>query len=697
MKIVRTDEEARAVVAQHIGEAFAFDIETTGLEFNKHATVGLALHFSSGSSYYITRMHTAVDLSGNTYLRHYVSDDTFRSTINALLFQTGVEKRAHNGKFDLKFLKYSWMETLRIPDFVDTLLAAVLLNENRRNGLKDLAETVLGEPYDEYKSLPHYPGFAREEFLGVPLEHAAVYAMKDVETTWTLGSLFKLQIKAEGLEKAYYKLWIPMTFVLAEMEMAGLSLDLEQVQRVYDKYKVSHAELYRKLYDWGMDFITKKYTNPLDAPELYWKTLSKEEMEEVVEFEDGTFCFQDRKVFFPLKRGRGRVLEYNPNGDKQVEDFLFTSRFKVTDDLLRTKSGAISTGKDNIETLLFYSKNEEDNEILRTMLEYSKQDKFLNSYLVPFLDKHDKMNYNSMYTTFNQDVARTGRLSSSNINLQQIPARDERGKEARAMFVARPGHKLLVADYEQFELHLLAHYSQDPVLTEALMTGKDLHILTAADYAGVSYDELLERYNNGDSEAKKLRFIGKTTNFSSMYGIGAVKLRRYILVNNKIDLTEKETYHVLDRHNETYAGVKVWKFGEQHDEESIDKSVVGKIKRNGYARTIIGRRRRLPEIYSRARVLSSRAERQGINAIIQGSCGDIIGAAMIYIQDAISKFGARLLVQVHDELVVECPDEHVEVVAHLMETLMTEPFNKQLRVPLKAEVGIGSSWAEAKA
>lgn len=697
MKIVRTDEEARAVVAEHMGEAFAFDIETTGLEFNVHETVGLALHFSSGSSYYITRYHTDITFNGDVYTRHYVSDRVFRSVVNTLLFQTNVEKRAHNGKFDLKFLKHKWMDTLRIPDFVDTLLAAVLLNENRRNGLKELSETILGEKYPEYKSLPHYPGFSKEEFLGVPLELAAVYAMNDVVATWKLWDIFKPQIEEQKLEKAFYKLWMPMTFVLAEMEMVGLALDLEQVQKVYDKYKVSHAELYGKIYKWGMEFVYAKYTNPLDAPDFYWKTLSKEEMEQIVELDDGTFMFEDRPVFFPLKRGRGRVLEYNPNSDKQVEDFLFTSRFKVTEDLLRTKTGAISTGKDNIETLLFHSKNEEDSEILRTMLEYSKQDKFLTSYLVPFLDKHDKMNYNAMYTTFNQDVARTGRLSSSNINLQQIPARDERGKEARAMFIARPGYKLLVADYEQFELHLLAHYSQDPVLTEALMTGKDLHILTAADYAGMTYDELLLKYENGDSEAKKLRFIGKTTNFSSMYGIGGPKLRRYILVQNKIELTDKEAWNILERHTETYEGVQVWKFGDKHNSDTVKRSVVGKIRKNGYVQTIIGRRRRLPEINSPARVLSSRAERQGINAKIQGSCGDIIGAAMIYIQDAIAKFGARLLVQVHDELVVECPDEHVEVVAKIMETLMTEPFNKQLRVPLKAEVGIGNSWSEAKA
>lgn len=1008
MAVVRNDEEARKVLRDHVGESFAFDIETTGLNFREDEIVGLALYFESDAAYYLPLFHTDVTFTGETYRRTYLSPEGFSSVVNALLFQHGVEKYAHNGKFDLKFLKRSWIDSVYIPLFRDTLLAAVLLDENRKNGLKSLSETVLGMPHSSYKTLPHYAGFDAEEFLGVPLEHASVYAMTDVVATYKLWQNLRPQLEEQNLSRAFYKMWMPLTMVLTEMEMEGMPLDLEKVREVRDRYELSLAELEKYLIARGQAFLDTEYLDPLQAPEFFWRILTGSELEDVVELEDGSFRFKDSRAFYPTKRSKMRVLEFNPGSSTQMELFLF-SIFPEADDLMRTAGGAISTGVSNIETLLFYSESEENSTLLRSLLDYKKADKFLSAFLNPFLDKHDKMNYNSIYTTFNQDVARTGRLSSSGggadgFNLQQIPSRDERGKEARSMCIAKPGHKLVVADFQQFEIYLSAHFSQDPVLTAALLEGQDLHVLTASTYAGISYQELLDRVAEGDPEAKRLRFIGKSVNFcvplntkvltkrgwlghdevqegdetigfnletmssewtaithiqhfsdspvismansywrsmstanhrwltrqrrperfswktteaihtddsvivsmpleasgipdlsdsecaligwlftdgsvrfekftgaasqgkngsrtgmrgmlaqkkyvsearavldsvgitfkevlradgvylwyfpaaelrelfekagivghddlpnfvlrlshmqqkafygavmyaeggkngrtfsqnegpmleafrlsafllgrrvtaggtrtyvggnyphtvlrattghvtgqrlekeelppervwcvttrlgswtieqnghimttgnSSLYGVGPRKLRSYILVNNKIDLTLEETTKILKSYNETYAGVSEWK-----------QKVIREIREKGYVTTISGRRRRLPEIYYSDRSLKARAERQGINAKIQGSCGDIIDLAMIYIQEAIRPFDASLLVQVHDELVVQAPDSRVDIVATLIENLMTLPFSSQLRLPLRAEVGIGDNWSSAK-
>jgi DNA polymerase I len=220
---------------------------------------------------------------------------------------------------------------------------------------------------------------------------------------------------------------------------------------------------------------------------------------------------------------------------------------------------------------------------------------------------------------------------------------------------------------------------------DAFANGKDLHTIMGSAYSGIDYDDLMQRIKDGDSEAKSIRQIGKTANFSLVYGVGPSKLRKFILVNNHANLSQGEAERLIEEYDRTYSGAKEWK-----------KQVVKDLKSTGYVTTLTGRRRRLPGIHSEERWEKMQAERQGINAKIQGSCGDIMCYVMIPIQAALKSINGSLLVQVHDELVAEVPEYHADLAAKIIKDIMEGAFSSQLRCPLVADTHIGVSWGGAK-
>ena len=232
---------------------------------------------------------------------------------------------------------------------------------------------------------------------------------------------------------------------------------------------------------------------------------------------------------------------------------------------------------------------------------------------------------------------------------------------------------------------MLAHYSQDEALLKAFEEGQDLHILTGAAFARVSYDELYEKYHAGDDWAKAMRMLGKTGNFALTYGMGAIKFQRYLLVNNKYEVSIDQADQWIKGYNEMYKGATEWK-----------RRVMSYARRHGYVLTIKGRKRRLVGIQAPQERIRARAERQGVNACIQGSVGDVIAESMPYVQQMMASLGGTLLLQVHDELVGEVPEKHSALAASLTEQLMVGFINPILRCPQVADAHIGKSWAEAK-
>jgi DNA polymerase-1 len=328
--------------------------------------------------------------------------------------------------------------------------------------------------------------------------------------------------------------------------------------------------------------------------------------------------------------------------------------------LKRLKTGP-STDQDVLEKLA------DQHELPRLVLEHRALAKLKGTYvdaLPQLVDPRD----GRIHTTFHQGGAATGRLSSSDPNLQNIPVRNELSRRIRAAFVAEPGHVLLSADYSQIELRILAHYSDDPALLEAFRTGEDVHTRTAAETFGVPKEGV----------TPDMRRIAKVLNFGIAYGLSAFGLAQ------RLDLPGAEAQGIIDRYFARYAGVR------GYIERAVDDA-----RRTGESRTLYGRARAMPEITARNPALRNAAERTAINTPIQGTAADIVKIAMIRVHAALAgeRLRARLLLQVHDELVLEVPEGEIAAVVALVRREMAAAAD--LKAPLEIEVGHGRSWADA--
>lgn len=704
------------------GRDFAFDVETTGVNWVRDELLGLALSFGD-DSYYIVLRHTIENPDGTLTDTKFIPKIMLRHAMLGVFAQTDVKMVAHNSKFDMHFLLRE-LGTHVQGQLTDTLLMAKLLNENRDNGLKSLSATVLKDEYTAYQDLPTYKGFKKTEFLGTPLDLGADYAMHDTESTLKLEEIFARQLAQEGLQEAYYMMWQPMIFVLFEMETAGIGLNMPFVRKLLAHYEQVEEESRREVRRAGIEMLLSTYSDLADIPHLYWEMYRGSET--AIETDEyGPHVFDDDGVRLPLwrptERSQFRVLSFNPGSTQQLSDLVFTQTHVKLPPLVKLKAGktgVTAIDKDNLETILFYAGDNRPR-VIEEILKWKKASKFISTYLKRFVKDGDVANFYSIYTSFNQDGTDTGRLSSSGPNLQNIPSRGDIGSEARQCFIARPDKVLVVADYSMMELRVLAHYSKDPQLIAAFEEGKDLHILTGAAFAQMEYEELFQLYKSGDPKGKELRQLGKTGNFALMYGMGAAKFQRYLLVNNKYEITKEQAQEWINAFNLMYLGATQWKIGKpthrkvggswvalpaDYEDDGIDRwdirrkgGVHNWVREHGYVGTIAKRKRRLPDGFSPEKWIRERAQRQGVNAIIQGSCGDIICSAMIGLQAALKGIGGTLLLQVHDELVAEVPAEHGEQAKRLMEAFMNHyGYVNQLSLPLVAEASIGLSWAEAK-
>ena len=352
--------------------------------------------------------------------------------------------------------------------------------------------------------------------------------------------------------------------------------------------------------------------------------------------------------------------EFNMNSPKQLGEILF-EKLKLDPKAKKTKTGQYSTSEEVLQKLAY------KHEIIQHILKYRTYQKLKSTY-VDALPSEIEPKDNKVHTTFSQTTAATGRLSSLNPNLQNIPIRTARGQQIRGAFVAEEGKKIISADYSQIELRLIAELSDEDNMIKAFQNGEDIHASTASKLFKIPLDQV----------DKTQRSQAKTVNFGIIYGQGAFALAE------QTGLSRTEAKQMIDSYYENYPKLKIFMT------EQVEKA-----RKNGFVETILGRKRHLKDINSNNFVVRGHAERNAVNAPIQGSAADVIKIAMIDIDKALSEggFKTKMLLQVHDELLFEVPEEEIEPIKALIKEKMESAV--KTKVPLIVEVGVGNNWLEA--
>jgi len=447
------------------------------------------------------------------------------------------------------------------------------------------------------------PEALAERFLDRKLNAAAE---QQAEATLTVAEMLRPQVGQQELDGVYRGIDLPLTPVLAQMEMTGIRIDTEVLAELSTRLTERIERIAQKVYD------AAGHPFNINSPQQLGKVL-----------------FEEMALPTPVKYGKGKV---------------------------------ISTAADVLESLApAYP-------VAQLVLDYRQLTKLKGTY-IDALPQLIRPKTGRVHTTFNQTGAATGRLSSSNPNLQNIPIRTEEGREIRAAFVPEPGWDLVTADYSQIELRLLAHMSGDAVLVESFNNNEDIHTRTAAEVFKV----------NPLMVSAEMRRSAKAVNFGIVYGQTPFGLAQQLCIDRK----EAELY--IRRYFERYAGVR----------EFIDRTIA-EVRRTGVAKTLLGRRRPIPDMQSRNPAARSFAERTAVNTPLQGTAADLIKLAMIQIERLLEerKMRSRMLLQVHDELVFEAPPEESERLKDLVKTQMETVY--ELNVPLVVDVGSGPNWRDAK-
>lgn len=692
MKVVTSlDQLSREEQLSWLGHNYAIDVETEGLDFIHHQLIGVALYVN-GESYYFVRKHTLDD--GQT-IQDYLTDHEIGLILGPIMSQTECVVCLHNAKFDLHYFeRFDLPLSSRV---FDTLMAAKLLNEDRQNGLKDLAHLVTDNlDHVKYEQLAVYGNFPKGCPYNVPLQPFAEYACKDVIVTYKLYEKFKDELahsswRGRSLQQVFNEIWSPMIPTLMEMEQRGFRIDLEQTQVLYDEYSEKLRQYEKEVLVEGLKMLVEM--EPEEIPPYYWQMLEEDDETYLNEFDQPVLDIEgiQTRVWQPTPRSKFRKLHFNIGSNSQLSDLLYRRDLGLPShvELKTTKGGEDSVDVDNLKVISHYLK-EDTPHYVKVVLEWRKASKFVNTYLKMFLESVDENGalhglFNMAASEHGRGGTRTGRLSSSNPNLQQIPSRGEIGSQARDLFIAREGHELIVADYSNMETVIMAHYSEDPMLLKAFEDNLDVHSLTASSQHNIDYETFVAEYKNGNPQFDQWRRTAKTILFGTAYGMGPKKLQLRLLVENGQEYEIDEVYKMLRAFDTTYQGLTDWK-----------ERVTLFVAENGFVYTMYGRKRRLPLAFSRDRQIRSRAQRQGVNAIVQGTCADILFEAMPPIQSFFKSLGGGLIASVHDELIGELAVEYAQAGAKVMQDTMVGLVNPKLKCKLKAEAHVGRTWKEAK-
>ncbi len=518
-----------------------------------------------------------------------------------------IEKIGQNIKYDAIVLKNYGVEVR--GRLFDTMLAHYLLEPELRHNMNYMAETLLGYETVKIEALIGKKGATQGTMRDVPLEQIAEYAAEDADITLQLHHVLapKLEEGGPALVKLFREVETPLSLVLADIEFQGVRIDPE---------------------------FLKKYSVELGV--------SIQEMEKKILKEAG--------------------FDFNIGSPKQVGEALF-EKLRLPYPGKKMKSGQYSTDEDVLSGLAAQFP------ICADILQHRTLMKLRSTY-VDALPALINPRTGRVHTSFNQALAATGRLSSQNPNLQNIPIRTEEGRKVRMAFIPRdPDHVLLSADYSQVELRLIAEISKDQAMIEAFQQGLDIHTATAAKVFGVPLTEV----------TSDQRRAAKTVNFSITYGAGATNLA------NQLGIKRTEAKEIIDNYFIQYQGLK------QYMEHTVEFA-----RENGYVETLLGRRRYLRDINSRNGMQRSMAERMAINTPIQGTAADMIKVAMVSLFRALreSDLKSHMILQVHDELLFDARRDELPVLKPLIEQHMREAL-PGLQVPIVVEMGVGENWLEA--
>lgn len=522
----------------------------------------------------------------------------------AILEDENIIKIGQNIKYDALVLKYHGVELKGIA--FDTMIASYVIDP----GLRQHNLDYLAGHYLDHRMIAFHDvvgrGEAEIDFSGVEVTRAMQYSCEDADITLRLKSILDNRLKADLNQDLFYNIEMKLLPALMDMELAGILID---------------------------------------AP--FFKEMSR------------LFSGKLRDIQQMIFQQAG--TEFNINSPQQMGFILFEKLG------LPTQKKTIKTKSYSTDVKVLNKLASSGYEIPGLILQFRTLSKLKSTYL-DALVKLVNPSTGRIHTSFNQTVAATGRLSSSNPNMQNIPIRGEEGREIRKGFVAEEGHVLLSADYSQVELRLFAHYSGDDALIDAFEKGEDIHSRTASEILGIPRHEV----------TPDKRRIAKAINFGIIYGMGYRKL------SDELGIDEKTARDYIDSYYNRYKGVARYR-----------EDIIGKAVKNGYVTTLFNRRRYLPEIRSENARLRSEAERIAVNTPIQGTAADLIKKAMINIHGGLKKqgFKTRMLLQVHDELLFEVPEDEIRIVKPFIKKEMEEVY--KLDVPLKVDISFGKNWDEA--
>jgi DNA polymerase-1 len=516
-----------------------------------------------------------------------------------------IEKIGQNIKYDLKILSNYGVQIK--GKLFDTMIAHYLINPDMRHNMDVLSETYLKYSPKSIEDLIGKKGKNQKSMRDVALEEIKEYAAEDADVTYQLKQNFSPILDKAETKKLFDEIEIPLIPVLAAMELEGINLDVPFLKEMSVEMAKESSELEQKIYETAGE-------------------------------------------------------KFNLASPKQLGDVLFDKMKIGGAKQKKTKTGQYATG----EEVLSYLANE--HQIVKDILEWRQMVKLQSTYIDALPNQVDKKT-GRVHTDYMQTVAATGRLSSNNPNLQNIPIRTERGRLIRKAFIARDeNHTLVSADYSQIELRIIAALSGEENMIKAFQNNEDIHRSTAAKVFNVPLEEV----------TKEQRSNAKTVNFGIIYGVSAFGL------SNQTSLSRKESAELIDAYYATYPKLK-----------SYMSNQVDFAREHGYVQTVLGRRRYLKDINSANMMVKSGAERNAVNAPIQGSAADIIKIAMINIHKKLTSenWKSKMLLQVHDELVFDVHNSELEKIKPMIKHEMENAF--KMDVPLDVEIGVGKNWLEA--
>ncbi len=575
-----------------IQDSFCFDTETTGLDPHTAELVCLSFSFKAHEAY-------CVPLPDN-----FDGAKAIVQEFKSIFEDERIVKVGQNIKYDILMLSYYDVKTAG-PLF-DTMVAHYLIRPEQKHNLDYLCGIYLNYQKVTTESLIGKKGKNQRSMRQLPLEKLKEYACEDADLTWQLVEALEPELQKEGVKSLFNDVEMPLVYVLAEMELAGVKIDKENL-----------------------------------------KTYAVQLQEQIITIEKEILDLAGEP--------------FNVSSPKQLGVILF-EKLKIDANAKKTKTKQYSTSE---EVLL---KLKERHAIVGKVLDFRSLKKLLSTY-VEALPELVNRKTGKIHASFNQAITATGRLSSNNPNLQNIPIRDENGREIRKAFIpSDSNHRFLSADYSQIELRIMAAMSGDQHMLEAFLRDEDIHASTAAKIYGVQLKDI----------SSDMRRKAKTANFGIIYGISAFGL------SQRLNISRSEAKELIDGYFENFPDIKRF----------MDKSIEN-AREKGYVQTILGRRRYLNDINSANAVVRGIAERNAINAPIQGSAADIIKLAMVNIRKRLieNRLHSRLILQVHDELNFDVPLDELDTVSKIVKEEMEGAYN--LNIPLTVEMNAGNNWLEA--